>query len=236
MQNSEETKDTIVFYKSFYDCIKELPSENQIEVYNAIFKKYFYDEDIELDGLSKGIFSIIIPNINSANKRYWANVKNGKKGGRPKTEEKPKQNPNNNPDKTQIEPKQNLKDKEKDKDKVNDNVNDNNIYIVEDNNVSDTAKQIIDYLNLRTGQRYKYNNKNTQEHIKQRLKEGFTLDDFKLVIDKMCIEWMNTDMQKYLRPETLFRPSKFESYLNREVKQTTKNIVLDENDIIDLFN
>ena len=125
MQNSEETKDTIVFYKSFYDCIKELPSENQIEVYNAIFKKYFYDEDIELDGLSKGIFSIIIPNINSANKRYWANVKNGKKGGRPKTEKPPKQNPNNNPNITQIEPKQNLKDKEKDKDKVNDNVNDN---------------------------------------------------------------------------------------------------------------
>ena len=85
----------------------------------------------------------------------------------------------------------------------------NNKYIVE----------IIDYLNMRTGQHYKHNNKNTQEHINARLKEGFTVNDFKTVIDKKCVEWMGTDMQKYLRPDTLFRPSKFESYLNQDVSE-----------------
>ena len=85
----------------------------------------------------------------------------------------------------------------------------NNKYIVE----------IIDYLNMRTGQHYKHNNTSTQEHINARLKEGFTVDDFKTVINKKCVEWMGTDMQKYLRPDTLFRPSKFESYLNQDVSE-----------------
>ena len=95
--------------------------------------------------------------------------------------------------------------------------------------------EIIDHLNLRLGTHYKYNNQNTISHINERLDEGFTVDDFKMVIDKMCVEWMNTDMQKYLRPDTLFRPSKFESYLNREVKPTTKNISLSDDDIANLF-
>ena len=45
----------------------------------------------------------------------------------------------------------------------------------------------------------------------------YSLDDFKTVIDKKCVDWMNTDMQKYLRPETLFG-TKFESYLNQPIR------------------
>lgn len=105
----------------------------------------------------------------------------------------------------------------------------NNKYIVEDN-----IKQIIDYLNLRVGSHYMYRTGSTRHKIEVRLKEGFTIDDFKEVIDKMCVEWKNTDMQKYLRPETLFG-TKFESYLNREVKQTTKNINLTSEEITNIF-
>ena len=94
--------------------------------------------------------------------------------------------------------------------------------------------EIIDHLNLRTGQHYKSTTKKTRDLIKARLNEKFTLDDFKTVIDKMCVEWMNTDMQKYLRPETLFG-TKFEGYLNREVKQTTKNITLTTEEIENIF-
>lgn len=75
-------------------------------------------------------------------------------------------------------------------------------------------KEIIDYLNLKTGSDYKYTTKSTQSKINARLNEGFKLDDFKVVIDKKCAEWLNTDMQIYLRPETLFG-TKFESYLNQ---------------------
>ena len=45
------------------------------------------------------------------------------------------------------------------------------------------------------------------------------MDDFKKVIDKKCAEWKGGDMEKYLRPETLFKRSKFESYLNEPVSK-----------------
>ena len=56
----------------------------------------------------------------------------------------------------------------------------------------------------------------TRSFIRARLREGFTVDDFKTVIDKKARAWLgNRDMQKYLRPETLFG-TKFESYLNEQ--------------------
>ena len=77
-------------------------------------------------------------------------------------------------------------------------------------------KEIIQYLNDRCGTRYRYQTKGTQEHIMSRLKEGYTVDDFKMVIDKKFEEWHGTDMEKFLRPETLFA-GKFESYLNQKI-------------------
>ncbi len=88
----------------------------------------------------------------------------------------------------------------------------NNKYIVE----------IINHLNLRTGQHYKTTTEKTRSLIIARLNEKYTIDDFKKVIDKKCVEWMNTDMQKYLRPETLFG-TKFESYLNQEIVERKSN-------------
>ena len=43
------------------------------------------------------------------------------------------------------------------------------------------------------------------------------MEDFKLVIDKKCKEWIGTEFEKYLTPETLFRPSNFEKYLNQNI-------------------
>lgn len=74
-------------------------------------------------------------------------------------------------------------------------------------------KEIISYLNQKARTNYKPTTKNTQKHINARLNEGYTVDDFKKVIDTKCSEWLNTDYSKYLRPETLFG-NKFESYLN----------------------
>ena len=74
-------------------------------------------------------------------------------------------------------------------------------------------KEIIDYLNTKAGTRFRASSKSTYSHIRARLHEGFTVDDFKVVIDKKCDEWMGTDFQQYLRPATLFG-TKFESYLN----------------------
>lgn len=88
--------------------------------------------------------------------------------------------------------------------------------------VSITASitDIISYMNEKLGTRYRENNKATIRHIKARLSEGYTVDDFKKVIDKKYKSWNGTDMAKYLRPETLFG-TKFESYLNERQRAAT---------------
>lgn len=85
-----------------------------------------------------------------------------------------------------------------------------------DNGRLTEIKEIVQYLNDRCGTRYRYQTKGTREHINARLKEGYTVDDFKAVIDKKFEEWHGTDMEKFLRPETLFA-GKFESYLNQKI-------------------
>ena len=80
-----------IFYKSFYDSIKELDANDQVQIYNAIFQYQFEGIEIELKGIAKSIFTLIIPQLEANNKKYI----NGCKGGRPKenqteTKEKPK--------------------------------------------------------------------------------------------------------------------------------------------------
>ena len=97
-------------------------------------------------------------------------------------------------------------DKEKDKDK------DKEIYIY-----------IVDYLNQKAGTKYKHSSKKTQTCIHARLAEGFTVDDFKTVIDKKCADWLGDQkMEQYLRPETLFG-TKFEGYLNAKTTKKPAN-------------
>lgn len=80
-------------------------------------------------------------------------------------------------------------------------------------------QEIVEYLNKRTGKKFKYKSKATQRLIKARYNEGFELDDFKKVIDNKCLDWLRDEkMSEYLRPATLFG-TKFESYLNQKTKQ-----------------
>lgn len=93
------------------------------------------------------------------------------------------------------------------------------------NTDSDTKyqyKAVIDYLNEKAGTAFKDKSKDSRSHIKARFDDGFSLDDFKTVIDKKVAEWGGTDMAKFLRPSTLFG-TKFESYLNQQAgtKNTT---------------
>ena len=70
-------------------------------------------------------------------------------------------------------------------------------------------------MNEKAGTNYKATSKATQRLINARLKEGFTVDQFKEVIDKKVADWGKDEkMSQYLRPETLFG-TKFESYLNK---------------------
>ena len=121
-------RESFVFYKSFYESIKELDPLDQVQIYNAIFNYQFEGEESELKGICKSIFTLIIPQLEANNKRYL----NGLKGGAPKgNRNATKKQPKNNLDLTKKQPNVN------DNDNVNDNVNDNDNVNVNDNGNSD---------------------------------------------------------------------------------------------------
>jgi phage replication O-like protein O len=73
---------------------------------------------------------------------------------------------------------------------------------------------VVEYLNLRAGSFFRSTTKSTQALIRARENDGYTLEDFKMVIDIKSGQWLDDPKQsKYLRPETLFG-NKFEGYLN----------------------
>ncbi|WP_411169822.1 conserved phage C-terminal domain-containing protein [Clostridium sp. MB05] len=85
------------------------------------------------------------------------------------------------------------------------------------------VKEIIAYLNSKVGTNYKESNKATIMLIKNKLKEGYNIDDFKTVIDKKVKTWKNNKFEQYLNPQTLFG-DKFEIYLNQNIiKEEKKN-------------
>ena len=215
-------KDSCVFYRSFYEAIQGIPESEQLKLYNGIFEYMFNDKEILKEtGVAKSMFTLIKPNVDSAVKRYNASVENGKKGGRPKkkeTQEKPKQNPKKTQEKPSSKPKQNLNDN------VDDNVDDN-----VNNKNTPPYGEVIEFLNKTIQSKYKSTTKKSQECIRARWNEGFTVEDFKKVINIKHKEWNNTDMQKFLRPETLFG-NKFESYLNQ--KELVSKGKMSANDIM----
>lgn len=81
--------------------------------------------------------------------------------------------------------------------------------------VDKKATEVIGYLNAKIGASYRATTEANIKPIRARLNDGFTVEDCKKVIDTKSGQWLNNpDMVKYLRPATLFSPSKFEGYLN----------------------
>jgi uncharacterized phage protein (TIGR02220 family) len=89
--------------------------------------------------------------------------------------------------------------------------------------VLDNVDIIIQYLNERTNKNYTTKNKATIKDIQARIKEGYVFEDFKYVIDIKAGQWMNTEMEQYLRPQTLFG-NKFNSYINERPITNGKQI------------
>ncbi|HEC2186866.1 TPA: phage protein [Staphylococcus delphini] len=102
-------------------------------------------------------------------------------------------------------------------DLTNNNSTNNDSNILSGDPTAYPYREVINYLNKQTGKQYKSTTKKNQTVIRARTDEAFTLDDFKKVIDNKVSEWKGTDMEKYLRPETLFG-TKFEGYLNQKPK------------------
>ena len=146
----------------------------------------------------------------TAKGKTWNEFKDNNSEKSPSSEQNSEKNPNNLGKKSEKEPKNSEKNP----------TNNNTIYNYNNTNIlNNIYSSVIDYLNEkteRTGkEKYSSTSTKTQKLIKARLREKYELEDFKTVIDKKCKEWIGTDMEKYLRPETLFG-NKFESYLKQK--------------------
>lgn len=111
------------------------------------------------------------------------------------------------------------------KPQTTDTINKNDKNVKKEKNIYTTqAKEIIEYLNFKTGKKFKPVPSHL-EVISARLKEGYTVDDCKRVIDIKTSQWLHTEQDTYLRPQTLFKASKFDSYLNERecLKKNTVN-------------
>lgn len=81
-------------------------------------------------------------------------------------------------------------------------------------------REVVEYLNQKTGKHFKPNADGNKRIIEPRLKEGYTVDEMKKVIDNMYSLWHGVTFRNgelgdnYLKPETLFRSSKIDGYLN----------------------
>ena len=217
-------------YKEYYELITLLTEREQQELLLAITKFMFEDVEPTLNDKQTKIFNNLRRPLEKSKKR-------SKCGSITKS--------NENQEENEIETKENQKEikrksKENQKENENKTHQDVNVIVNVNDNVDVNVKKIsleeikgiVEYLNIKSNSHYKYSTDKTQTLIKARIKDGFTLDDFKIVIDKKCEEWLGTDFEKFLRPETLFS-NKFEGYLNQKItakKKTLKDISMSDID------
>lgn len=215
-------------YKEYYELITLLTEREQQELLLAITKFMFEDVEPTLNDKQTKIFNNLRRPLEKSKKR-------SKCGSITKS--------NENQEENEIKTKENQKEikiKSNENQKENENKTHQDVIVNVNDNVDVNVKKIsleeikgiIEYLNIKSNSHYKYSTDKTQTLIKARIKDGFTLDDFKIVIDKKCEEWLGTDFEKFLRPETLFS-NKFEGYLNQKItakKKTLKDISMSDID------
>jgi hypothetical protein len=85
-------RESTVFYRSFYEAIKELDADTQAQVYSAIFEYALNFTEVELKGVAKTVFTLIKPQLDANQKRYENGNKPKVKQVISKQEAKPKQN------------------------------------------------------------------------------------------------------------------------------------------------
>ena len=236
---------SFTFFKSYYDVLRYLKDEDRLKIYDCIFKYMFDDENVEIDGFLLGVWNLLSMSLTTSKIKSEQRRKKNEKETEEKRNEnemisEEKRNENNKNNHILIHNHNSYITNHNSNINNQDNINNsNNLEKIEYEEeeplkaddtglLAETFKEVISYLNLKTGSNYRYNTNSTTTRIKARLNEGFKLDDFIDVIDKKCADWLNTDMEKYLRPETLFG-TKFESYLNQPTRpKKLKDISFEE--------
>lgn len=114
-------RESIVFYRSFYEAVKDLPAEEFKEAVSAIMEYGLNDEEQAPSGAAKVFLIMAKPLIDANNKKHENGKKGaefGKLGGRPKKEtpKKPQENPNRTPNvNVDVNVNENIKESEEKK-------------------------------------------------------------------------------------------------------------------------
>ena len=221
-------KKSFIFYSNWAEMIAELPDEVAGKLVKMICVYTLTGNTIKTDSTVSAIFKSIKPMLDRDTEKYQKKVERiaelNKKRQAEKSETKSSRN------RHEVDTKSIRNRDEIAGVNVNDNVNvnvlskDNNIYIVGKPDFTSEIKQIIDYLNQKTNSNFKAKTEATKKSIIARLKEGYTVEDFFRVIDAKVKDWSDDpEMREYLRPQTLFRPSNFEAYLNEANRPQVKS-------------
>lgn len=85
------------------------------------------------------------------------------------------------------------------------------------------AKQIIEYLNEKAKRNFDITKDSNFKELIARMKDGYTVDQFKFIIDNKLKDQYFKDNPKYYNPDTLFRKSNIEKYLNEKFTEKIDN-------------
>lgn len=194
-------RDSVLFYRSFWEAVKELPAEQFKESVRAIMEYGLNGTEPETTGIEKTIYLLTKPQIDANNRRY----QNGTKGGRPRSEAKPSDNhpetenkPSDNQTITKCEPKEKEKDKVKEKVKV------------KEENYSVRFEQMWDVYPRKKEKAKAY------KAYQARLNDGFSEDELETAVKRYAesCKILATEERYIKHAATFFGPDKpFEDFL-----------------------
>ena len=216
-------KKSFVFYSNWAAMIDELPDDMVGQLLKMICRYEFSGEVVESDPIVSAIFKGIKPSLDMNTEKYQKKVdRMNELNAKRKTKSE------RNRDDIVTKSKRSRDEIVGDTDTVTDTVT-----VLSKDNIKDNVgkpdtfdsdiKTIVDYLNEKTQSNFKAKTEETRKSIRARLKEGYTVEDFKRVIDSKSSDWADSErMREYLRPSTLFRPANFEAYLNEANRPKVK--------------
>lgn len=218
------------FFDSYFEAVNSLNEDDKKIMLVSIVDYVFKDEEPQLNGTLKALWTFIKLSLDTSKQRS----KLGQKKSKTETSKEQKKNKTKSKEK-QNKVKRETKQSQSENILCNHNHNHNHILNLKSNNLekieydeekplkvaddtgllATTTKKVIDYLNKKAKTGFRYSGKTTKGKIQARLNEGYKLDDFTVVIDNKTKDWLGTEFEKYLCPETLFG-NKFEKYLNQK--------------------
>lgn len=194
-------RDSMIFYRSFYEAIKELPLDKQGEIYDAIFTYGLDFTEPKLTGISKTIWTLIKPQIDS-------NIEKYKNGCKPKTKQK--------------ESKIEAKEKQKES-KIEANVNDNENVNVKDKVINNNIIESIDFdillafINKTFSRKFTVINQKVRKKYESLLKQGYKKNQIQEAINNCRKNQYHKETNfQYCTPEFFSRTETIDKYSNTD--------------------